>query len=131
MRNTVFFLSCLLATLWVSIALADNGVERGSIEYAGDGEIPAPVRAFIEKTMFSSCDLRGAEKIRPNFVFAQHEPMETDVNARRFKIEFAVTYKISARTETIFFDLVMLESPNGEIRVDMSNLSSNICSPTR
>jgi len=64
--KTVF---SLLVFLISTFALADsNGVERGDIGIAINGQIPAGVEDKIETTIFSNCDLRGATHIATSYL---------------------------------------------------------------
>lgn len=126
MRNTVLFLSLLLASLWLNIAFADNGVERGSIDFY-EGQLPSPVKLYLEQLMFSNCDLRGAASIRPNYLSTIQEDNDLGLFSMRYKIELLVSYKNSSETRRIFADLVLFQSESGDSRVDLKELSSPLC----
>jgi hypothetical protein len=126
MRNTVLFLSCLLASLWISIAFADNGVERGSIDVT-ESQLPSPVKLYLEQLMFSNCDLKGAALIRPSYLSAFPEENDLGIFSMRYKIELQVSYKNSSELRLIYADLVLFQSEAGESRVDLKELSSPLC----
>lgn len=130
MRNTVLFLSCLLASLWLSIAFADNGVERGSIDVT-ESQLPSPVKLYLEQLMFSNCDLKGAALIRPSYLTSLPQDSDLGVFTMRYKIELQVSYKNSTEVRRIFADLVLFQSNAGESRVDLMELSSPICKPIK
>jgi hypothetical protein len=128
MRNTVIFLSCLLASLWISIVVrADNGVERGLIDYTSQTQIPNPVKLHLERVMFAQCDLQGASLITTNYLQSFTEVNDLGIPATSYLIEFQVSYKNSAELGRISAEVIFFETLAGEERVQLRKLSSPLC----
>lgn len=127
MRNHKAVLALLAVFLAPAAALADNGVERGTIDFSPSTTLPRQVREYLDKLVFSRCELRGASEIRPNFVTETSEAAEVGLSEVRYRVELEVAYKSAAAADYIYADVSHLLSEHGESDVRLNQLLSRIC----
>lgn len=119
---------CLTALFHLPLAsLADNGVERGTIDFTGNTTLPAPVRAFLDSAIFQHCDLRGVALIQPNFSTFTTDYSEIGVRAVNYRVELVVSYKSGAPSNSIYAEVGSVVSDGGEHTETLTRLDSRIC----
>lgn len=126
--NAALFLAalCLLA-LAPAIAFSDNGVERGTIDYAPNTVVPAEVRAYLDKLIFTRCNLSGARSVEPNFYTEQPEMVDTGLLVTRYRFDLTVTFKSGLPSESIYVDLSALSGKGGAYELRLNSFSSRLC----
>lgn len=127
MRNHKALLTLLALLLAPAAVFADNGVERGTIDFSPVTTVPKPVREFLDKLVFSRCELRGASEIRPNFATETIENSEIGVSAIRYRVDLEVTYKNGDAANYIYADVTLLQGDDGMTDVRLNQLLSRIC----
>ncbi len=106
---------------------AGNGVERGTIDYSSNSNLPLSAQEFLNHIVFARCDLRGADNIEPAFISSSVEQRNGSNLIRHFRVVLNVKFKAERSKKPIFLDLSMTESMETEAYIQLIELFSPIC----
>ncbi len=126
--NSALFLAalCLLA-LAPAIAFSDNGVERGTIDYSPNTVVPVPVRAYLDKLIFTRCNLSGAKSVEPNLYSEESEVADFGLQFMRYRFDLIVTFKSGLPPESIYVELAAFNGGGGAYELRLNSISSSLC----
>ena len=110
------------------LALGDNGVERGSIDFGYTPDVPSSVQEALFVYISKNCILNDVASITPKTIVQKNlGPFRYFV--KRYIIEYTITYKTIDKPDTLLAEVNHSLLPTDFANfIEVMSLDSPICS---